>query len=189
MNIAQDFLDAMMPVRAVYARTPEEFGIQVAIQESDQAFRTSLRDQIIGSKSSGVILTDARIRRGGRLTVGDRVYRIDNVIASSVPGLSDLKLERIAGATLSVFDAVPHLPLDEEIEIGGQVVAAHINRSVEVEEIDGSGVRVVVARMMIAIPSAAAVGLGTGDKVCVDGRTRSIARVMDDGVGMTKLLI
>lgn len=190
MNAAADFLDALIPVVAQYTRGPDTFQVRVAIQESDRAFRTSKRDELIGSDASGVVLTDPMLRRGGRLTIaGGTEYRIDRVMSSPVPGLSDLSLERVAGAERPVFDASSTVPLDQEIELNGKPIAAHVNPSVEVEEVGRDGTRVVVSKMMIAIRAADAVGIQTGAAVRIDGRRRAVARVMSDGFGMVKLLV
>jgi len=182
-------LRALRPLSAQYERGPDAFEVLIAIQEADKAFRTSRRDQLIASEVSGVIEKDSRIRRGGRLTIGDRVYRIDNVMNSSVPGLSDLALDRIAGDAVPAIDATGLVRLDADIELDGLPVKAHVNPSVEVEEVGRDGSRVIVSRMMIAVKAADAASAGPGSFVRVDGRRRAVARVMSDGLGLVKLMV
>jgi hypothetical protein len=193
LDYGRDLFDAMPTVPAVFRRAPHEFDLDVFIQESDKAFRTSRRDQLIGSDASGVILTDARIRRGGTLETASATYRVDAVMASSVPGLSDLKLERIEGAAVPVFDATADIPLDQEIEIqrdGAWVtIEANIMPSVEVEEIGRDGTRIIVSRAMIAVSVADAVGVKAGTAIRLGGAQKAVSQALADGLGMIKLLV
>ncbi|GAW36999.1 hypothetical protein RA2_04074 [Roseovarius sp. A-2] len=190
MTIAEDFLDAMCPVPATYSRGVDTAELRAAIQEADKAFKTSRRDQLIASDCSGVILRDALVRRGGRLTLTDGTeYRIDRVMNSGVPGLSDLALVRLNGVALPVYDASQEIPLDATVTLDGAEIPAHVNPSVEVEEIGDDGSRVVVSRIMVAIRAEDAAGARPGSVVVVDGEARRAARVMNDGLGMVKVLV
>lgn len=188
-NPAADLFRALPTEAATYADSAGTFALRVNITEIDKAFRTSGRDQLIGSAAAGTILKDARVRRGGRITIGARVYRVDATMASPVPGLTDLKLERLEGDAPPVFDARGLVPLDETVTLGGVEVRAHINRTVEIEEIGNDGSRQIVSRTMIAVRTQNAVGVKAGDRVRVDGRNRPIARVLADGLGFVRLLV
>jgi hypothetical protein len=193
LDYGRDLFDAMPTVPAVYRRTPHEFDLRVSILESDKAFLTSSRDQLIGSDASGVILEDVRIRRGGTITAGAATYRIDAVMPSSVPGLSDLKLERIEGAAVPVRDASADLPLDEEIELQldgvWHTIDAMITPSVEVEEVGRDGTRIIVSRAMIAVRVADAPGVKAGTAIRFKGKQETVSQPLDDGLAMIKLLV
>eukprot|EP00919_Chromeraceae_sp_WS-2016_P007457 GHVR01017525.1.p1 GENE.GHVR01017525.1~~GHVR01017525.1.p1 ORF type:complete len:182 (-),score=33.70 GHVR01017525.1:357-902(-) len=181
----------MPTVPGVYLRTPHEFDLRILVQESDKAFKTSRRDQLIGSDTSGVVLEDARLRRGGTITAGGATFRIDAVLPSSVPGLSDLKLERIDGAAIPVFEA--DIPLDDTVELllDGEwvTVDANVNPSVEVEELGRDGTRVIVSRAMVAVRIGDAPGVKAGTAIRVKGRQMTVSQELADGLGMTKLLV
>ena len=193
MDFGRDLFDAMPTVPGIYRRTPHEVELRVLIQESDKAFRASARDQVIGSDASGVVLTDPLIRRGGIIFAQGAEYRIDAVMPSSVPGLSDLKLERIEGAATLVIDASADVPLDREIEIlrdgAWERVPANIMPSVEVEEIGSDGNRLIVERAMIAIRVVDAAGVKAGSAIRIDGKRKPVARALADGLGFIKLLV
>ncbi|MCZ4366623.1 head-tail joining protein [Sulfitobacter dubius] len=193
MDYGRDFFDAMPTVHGIYRRTPHEFDLSVSIMEADKAFRTSTREQLIGSDASGVILEDIRIRRGGTIIAGAATYRVDAVMPSSVPGLSDLKLERIEGAAVPVRDASADLPLDEEIELqldgAWRTVPAMITPSVEVEEVGRDGTRIIVSRAMIAVRVAEAPGVKAGTAIRFKGKQKAVAQALDDGLAMIKLLV
>lgn len=190
MDFAQDFFEALDPIPATYKRGVDEFDLEIAVQESDKAFRTTKRDALIGSDASGVVLDDARFRRGGLITTSlGQTFRVDDYHLSSIPGLTDLKLDRIEGDATPVFDATDMVSLDAEIELDGVTVEAHINRSVEVEEINSAGTRVVVSRMMIAVTAEDGASAKGGSVVRVCGRRKNVVRVMDDGLGFKKLLV
>lgn len=191
MNIGEDIFEAMPYVSAVYSDSQGTFNINVNILESDKSFRISSRDRLIGSSSSGTIIENSNIKRGGKLTISDKVYRIDRVHAGSVPGLMDLKLERIQGTAILAGDARNNLPFDEVIIINEIKIKAHINRSVEIEEVGRNGTRKIVSRTMIAFDAdiAEEMGVKSGSKITFDGRERTVVRIMDDGVGLVKVLI
>ena len=189
MSFASDLFDSLNPVPATYADSAGSFALRMAVQELDKAFRLSRRDRLIGSAVTGAVLTDARIRRGGKITTASAVFRVDGVHAGSPPGLSDLALERLEGAAAAVFDMSDVVPLDEEVEIGGRTIPANVNRSVEIEEVGRDGTRLVVSRIMVAVRALDAFGVKSGDKITFDGRTRSIARAMNGGVGLMNLLV
>jgi hypothetical protein len=186
---AAAMFSAMPTEAAVYEDSAGSFALRVNITEMDKAFRTSGRDQIIGSATAGTVLREARVKRGGRITIGARVYRVDAAMASPVPGLTDLKLERIEGDAPPVVDARGLVPLTETVQIGGADIPAQINRSVEVEEVGRSGNRVIVAKAMVAIRVEDAEGIKGGDRITFDGKTQPIARVMSDGLGFVRLLV
>jgi len=191
MNIGQDMFDVMPYVSGVYSDSQNTFDINVNILESDKSFRISSRDRLIGSSSSGTIIENNLVKRGGKITIGGKVYRIDKVHAGAVPGLTDLKLERIEGTAILAGDARCIVPQEEVVIFEGVEIPAHINRSVEVEELGRNGTRKIVSRIMVAIDAdiAETMGIKSGSRITVDGRERTTARVMDDGVGLVKVLI
>lgn len=188
---ALDFFDAMPHVAGTYTDSAGTFALRVNLLETDKAFRTSTRDQLIGSSVSGTIVSDARVRRGGRIHVGATEYRVDGVIPSSVPGLSDLKLDRRQGPAVLSMDATGIVSLDTTVQIAGEDIPAHINPSVEVESVGDDGTSMLVSRMMVAIRStdAARLGVKAGTRVRVDGKNRAVAQAMADGLGFEKLLL
>ncbi len=188
-DFAETALSVMDPEAAVYTRGTETFDLEVAVQECDKAFRVSKRDRVIDSEASGVCLTDTRLARGGRLTIGSREYRIDRITPSPVPGLSDLSLTRIAGDAVPVFDVSDLAPLDETVILNGIEVSANVNRSVEIEEVARNGSRIVVARTIVAIAESDTNGAGTGSVLVIDGETKTASRAMNDGVGLVKFLV
>jgi len=193
LDFGQDLFDAMPTVPGVYRRTPHEFDLRVLVQESDKAFRTSRRDQLIGSDASGVVLADARLRRGGTINAEGATYRIDAVMPSSVPGLSDIKLERIEGEAIAVFDASGDIPLDQEIglQLDGNwlTISANVMPSVEIEEIGRDGTRIIVSRAMIAVRVADVGDVKAGTAIRISGKQQSVSRVLPDGLAMLKLLV
>lgn len=189
--LAQDLFDAMPHVAAVYTDTAGSFPLRVNLLEMDKAFRVSTRDQLIGSSVSGTILKDQRVRRGGRIHVGETEYRVDGVVPSPVPGLSDLKLDRREGPAVSSMDATGVVPLDAVVQIAGEDVPAHVNPSVEVEEMGDNGASLLVSKMMVAIRATDAdrLAVKSGTRVRVEGRNKAVVRAMADGVGFVKLLL
>ncbi|WYK04398.1 hypothetical protein DWF04_015410 [Cereibacter sphaeroides f. sp. denitrificans] len=117
MSFTTDLFDALPHQPATYAGPAGSFDLRIAITESDRAFRTSRRDQVIGSDASCVVLDDRRVRTGGVIATGGARYRVDAFFPSSVPGLTDLRLVRISGTAAPVFDATGIVPLDQEITI------------------------------------------------------------------------
>ncbi|WP_347138884.1 hypothetical protein [Paracoccus sp. SSK6] len=188
---ARDLFNAMPTKAAVYTDSLDTFPLRMNIVETDQAFRMSNRGRLIGSAVSGTVMKDARIRKGGRITVGTTEYRVDGVVPSPLPGLSDLKLDRRAGPAIWVVDAADILPTPDTITINGEDIRANVNHSVEVEEVGENGSRAIVSRMMVAIRAADAERLGVkaGTRVHIDGARKTVGRAMADGVGMVKLLI
>ncbi|MFC3088523.1 head-tail joining protein [Tabrizicola soli] len=188
-NPAADFFDAMNHIAVEYSDSLGTFSTRAAFAESDRAFRTTGRDDLIGSSSSAVVIADPRYKRGGKLTAGATIYRINTVIPSNIPGLSDLALQRLEGAAALVFDATDQVPLEDTLEYQGTVYPCHANRTAEVEELGKDGTRKVVARVLIAVRVSDLPNIKGGDKITFDGRLRPIARVMADGVGFLKLLV
>lgn len=188
-NPAADFLDAMGSVAVEYTDSTVAFAARAAFAESDKAFRTTGRDDLIGSSTSAVVLKDPRYKKGGKLTAGATVYRINTVVPSNIPGLSDLALQRLEGAAALVFDATDQVPLEDTLEYQGTVYPCHANRTAEVEELGKDGTRKVVARVLIAVRVSDLPNIKAGDKILFDDRVRPIARVMADGVGFLKLLV
>lgn len=189
MTFASDFFDAMPHEASVYTDSVGSFPLRVVVNEIDKALRIDGGDELIGSSVVGVVLTDARVRRGGRLVIADREYRIDGVLGSRVPGMSDLKLERVAGNAVPVVDATNLVPLDETVTIDGVSVPANVNRSVEVVEIGRDGTRQIVTKTMVAIREIDAPTLKAGQRVGIDGRNRPVASVMNDGLGFLKVMV
>ncbi|OOY22494.1 hypothetical protein BMI91_19625 [Thioclava sediminum] len=190
MNFADDIFDAMSPVPASYSRGPDTADLRVVIVESDQAFRTSRRDSLIGSDVSGVVLENSLLRKGGKLQLATgQIYRIDSVLKSTVPGLSDLKLARIEGDAIALFDASDLAPLDDTVDLDGVTIPANISWSVEVDTIDSSGSRLTVSKIFVAVRAADAASAKPGSVVRLDGRRRSVERVMNDGLGLVKLMV
>jgi hypothetical protein len=193
MDFGQDFFDALPTVPGTFRRAPHEFALDIFIQESDKVFKTSRRDQLIGSDASGVVMKDVRLRRGGTIETADATFRIDNILDSSIPGLSDLQLERIAGVAVPVADAGGNVPMDDELQIlrgsEWETVPANIMPSVEIEEIGRDGNRVIVSRTMIAVSVEDAVGVSGGAAIMLNGKRKTVTQSLADGLGFVKLLV
>ncbi len=191
MSHAHDIFKAMKRYPAVYTDSQGSFDFEVAIVESDKAFAVTSRVRMIGSDSVGVALEDDRLRKRGRFVAGGSEYRINKTLPSPIPGLVDLKLERLSGDAKIVRDASQDIPRNFTVYVDDTPYKVHMNRSVEVEEIQADGSSLIVARMMLGFTKAdeTAAGLKNGSKIKVLGKTKTISTVMDDGVGMVKVLI
>lgn len=188
---ADRFFRALRLRDATYTDSAGSFSLRLNVVETDKAFRTSARDQLIGSSVTGLILTDARVRRGGVLAADGTTYKVQQVIQSSVPGLSDLKLERKEGAAQYAFDATRRVPFNDTITIGQEIIRAHVNESVETEDAGDNDQSIVVSRMMVAIRAedAGRLQLKIGSRFKLRGKTKVALRVMEDGIGMVKILV
>lgn len=190
-NPAAIMLRNMRAVAMTYTDSAGSFPVQVAVTETDKAFRTNMREEVIGSNVVLTMAKDARVRRGGAVEAPDgRRFRLDNPVPSGVPGLVDWGAARIAGEAVPVIGFKPHVPMNDTITIAGSDVACNVNDSVETEEVGPDGRRMVKIRTMVAIHAADAAGVKAGDTIQFRGRGyRLNSHPMLDGIGFAKILL
>jgi hypothetical protein len=192
MTPADDILDALGDPATYTAPGGSPFAIMAMIRDADQLVRATRRTRLVGHQSEGSILERVGAVRGGQIQAGGAVYRIEEIVRASTPGLLDIGLRRVSGEPVSMaapgdFADLILDALGRDVMIGDRPVLAQISRSGSVLREDGYGAAIEMFVVVVSVADADAVGVRPGDALTVDGVPMRAITVQRGGAGLTRI--